>query len=143
VFYETLHAVPALADADALLERWTRLRALRAPVRKKIEALRAEGKVGSSLQAEADYRVAEADRGLLASLGDDLRFVLLTSAVRVRPGDAAGDTDAAVEVSPSAHAKCERCWHYTGDVGADQAHPQLCARCVTNLYGAGEVRRYA
>ncbi|MGW8271255.1 MAG: isoleucine--tRNA ligase, partial [Burkholderiales bacterium] len=143
VFYETLHDFPALADADALLERWTRLRALRAPVRKRIEALRAEGKVGSSLQAEVDYRVAEADRALLASLGEELRFVLLTSAARVHAGSAAGDEDAAVDVAPSAHAKCERCWHYTADVGADQAHPQLCARCVTNLYGAGEARRHA
>jgi len=143
VFYETLHAFPAVADADALLARWTRLRALRTPVRKRIEALRAEGKVGSSLQAEVDYRVAEADRALLASLGEDLRFVLLTSAARVHPGGAAGDEDAAVEVTPSTQGKCERCWHYTADVGADAAHPQLCARCVSNLYGAGEVRRHA
>jgi len=143
VFYETLHALPAPRDAGMLLERWARLRALRMPVRKRIEALRAEGKVGSSLQAEIDFRVAEPDRALLASLDDDLRFVLLTSAARVHPGAAAGDDDAAVEVRPSLHAKCERCWHYRAEVGADAAHAQLCARCVQNLTGEGEVRRYA
>ncbi|KPJ79612.1 MAG: isoleucine--tRNA ligase [Gammaproteobacteria bacterium SG8_30] len=143
VFYETLHALPAVPDGEALLARWTRLRELRAPVRKRIEALRAAGKVGSSLQAEVDYRVDDADHALLASLGEDLRFVLLTSAARVHSGGAAGDEDAAVEVTPSAHAKCERCWHYRADVGADAAHPALCGRCVSNLHGAGEVRRHA
>jgi isoleucyl-tRNA synthetase len=145
VFYETLHRLPAVPDAEPLLARWTRLRALRAPVRKRIEALRAEGKVGSSLQAEVDYRVDAADHALLASLGEDLRFVLLTSAARVHPGGAAGDDvdEAAVEVTPSRHAKCERCWHYRADVGADAAHPELCARCVSNLHGEGEVRRHA
>ncbi|MDX1376751.1 MAG: class I tRNA ligase family protein, partial [Burkholderiales bacterium] len=143
VFYETLVAAPAVPEGEALIARWARLRALRAPVRKRIEALRAEGRVGSSLQAEVDYRVNDADRALLESLGDDLRFVLLTSAARVHPGGAAGDDDAAVEVTPSGHAKCERCWHYRADVGADAAHPLLCARCVSNLHGAGEVRRHA
>jgi len=145
VFYETLHRLPAVPDAEPLLARWTRLRALRAPVRKRIEALRAEGKVGSSLQAEVDYRVDAADYALLASLGEDLRFVLLTSAARVHAGGTAGDDDdeAAVEVTPSRHAKCERCWHYRADVGADAAHPELCARCVSNLHGEGEVRRHA
>jgi len=143
VFYETLHRLPAVADAEPLLARWTRLRALRLPVRKRIEALRAEGKVGSSLQAEVDYRVDAADHALLASLGEDLRFVLLTSAARVHAGGVAGDDDAAVEVTPSSHAKCERCWHYRADVGADAAHPALCARCVSNLYGDGEIRRHA
>lgn len=119
------------------------MRALRAPARKRIEALRGEGVVGSSLQAEVDYRVGDADYALLTSLGDDLRFVLLTSAVRVHHtgGDAGSDAD--VEVQASAHGKCERCWHYRADVGADAAHPALCPRCVSNLFGAGEVRRHA
>jgi isoleucyl-tRNA synthetase len=143
VFYETLVALPAVPEAEALLARWARLRALRAPVRKRIEALRAAGKVGSSLQVEVDYRVNDADRALLESLGEDLRFVLLTSAARVHPGSAAGDDDAAVEVTPSGRDKCERCWHYTADVGLEAAHPALCARCVSNLHAAGETRRYA
>jgi len=143
VFYETLQPLPGVADSEALLARWTRLRALRAPVRKRIEALRAAGKVGSSLQAEADYRVDDADYALLSSLGEELRFVLLTSAARAQPGGSAGDDDAAVEVTPSTHAKCERCWHWRDDVGADREHPTLCGRCVSNLFGAGEPRTAA
>ncbi len=135
VFFHTLYALPQPERAPALLAKWDRLRALRAPVLKRIEELRAAGKVGSSLQAEADLHVNGADQELLASLGEDLRFVLLTSAARVHRGDG----EMRVDVAPSAHAKCDRCWHYRPDV--DSAG--LCARCETNLHGRGESRRYA
>jgi isoleucyl-tRNA synthetase len=134
VFFHTWHEIPRPADGDALLERWTRLRELRAPVRKQLEELRVAGKVGSSLQAELDLAVNGSDYELLASLGEDLKFVMLTSAVRVARAEAS-----AVTVTPSAHPKCERCWHYRGDV--DDAG--LCGRCRTNLHGAGEERRHA
>jgi isoleucyl-tRNA synthetase len=132
VFFQTWYALPRPADAAALVDKWERLRALRDPVRKNIEALRAEGKVGSSLQAEVDYQASGSDYELLASLGEELKFVLLTSAARLQQGDAS------VEVRPSAHAKCERCWHYRADVNDDG----LCGRCQSNLRGPGETRRY-
>jgi isoleucyl-tRNA synthetase len=133
VFLTTWHELPAPAGAAELMAKWTRLRALRDPVRKEIEALRAEGKVGSSLQAEVDFGAAGEDYDLLASLGDDLQFLLLTSAARVRR---TGELE--VKVKTSEHPKCERCWHYRADVN-DEA---LCARCQSNLRGAGEVRRH-
>jgi isoleucyl-tRNA synthetase len=135
VFFQTIHELPQPAQAEALLARWDRLRELRAPVLKSIEELRAAGKVGSSLQAEAVLHVDGQDYALLASLGDDLRFVLITSAARVSKD--AGELR--VEVSPSAHAKCERCWHYRADV--DEAG--LCGRCRSNLNGPGEPRTHA
>ncbi|HEY0906915.1 MAG TPA: zinc finger domain-containing protein, partial [Methylophilus sp.] len=46
-------------------------------------------------------------------------------------------------VKPSAHQKCDRCWHYRADVGSNAEHPSICGRCVSNLFGSGEVRRYA
>src|SRR5690606_25708245 len=116
-------------------ERWARLRELRAPVRKRIEDLRAEGKVGSSLQAEVDLYAGGVDYELLASLGEDLKFVLLTSAARVHRAE--GEVRA--EVQPSHHRKCERCWHYRADV----SDAGLCGRCETNLNGAGELRVHA
>ena len=134
VFFQTWHELPAIPGAPDLLEKWTRLRELRAPVRKSIEALRAAGKVGSSLQAEVELQVNGADYELLASFGEDLKFVLLTSAARVQR---AGATS--VRVIPSRHAKCERCWHYRADVNP----AGLCGRCESNLHGAGEQRRYA
>jgi isoleucyl-tRNA synthetase len=135
VFFHTLHELPQPAGADGLLEKWNRIRVLRAPARKEIEELRVAGKVGSSLQAEIELHVDGADFEALASLGDDLKYVMLTSGARtVRSGEAAR-----VSVRPSEHAKCERCWHYRADVGSEG----LCARCNSNLNGPGEKRVHA
>jgi isoleucyl-tRNA synthetase len=133
VFFHTWHELPVPADGAALLAKWTRLRELRSPVRKQIEDLRAAGKVGSSLQAEVEMSAPQADYELLASLGAELKFLLMTSAARVKTGDAL-----AANVSVSPHAKCERCWHYAADVNGEG----LCGRCQTNLKGAGERRQH-
>jgi isoleucyl-tRNA synthetase len=134
VFFHTWHELPQPADAVELMAKWARLRELRNPVRKEIETLRAAGRVGSSLQAEVDLYADGADYEVLASLDDDLKFVMLTSAARVHRA-----REPRVEVAPSAHRKCERCWHYRADVN-DEA---LCGRCQLNLNGPGERRRYA
>lgn len=78
---------------------------------------------------------------MLANLGDDLRFVLITSHVTIHR--AASEADERIKVIPSMHPKCERCWHYRADVGSDPLHPPLCGRCVSNLFGDGEARKYA
>ena len=127
-----------MPDADALVAKWQRILAVRAVVQKELEAVRQSGAIGSSLQAEVAITAPAADYEALAALGDDLRFVTITSAATVAPGDAL-----AVRVTPSAHPKCERCWHWRADVGADAAHPTLCGRCVANLFGAGEPRQFA
>jgi isoleucyl-tRNA synthetase len=136
VFLETFSDL-GTPDA-ALLERWARIREIREVVNKDIEAVRAQGKLGSSLQAHLHLTVTEQDHALLGSLGEDLKFVFITSAVTLQAGPQAG-----VQVSVSGAAKCERCWHYRDDVGHDRAHPGLCGRCTSNLYGAGEQRRIA
>ncbi|MFN5723799.1 MAG: zinc finger domain-containing protein, partial [Betaproteobacteria bacterium] len=112
---------------------------------RELEAVRSSGGIGSSLQAEVELSLGPEDYALVTSLNDDLRFVLITSQARAVLTSAAGaGTEAgAVRVTPSAHAKCERCWHWRADVGADAAHPGICGRCVSNLHGAGEVRRVA
>src|SRR4051812_26867501 len=134
VFFHTWHELPQPKDAAALMAKWARLRELRNPVRKEIETLRAAGKVGSSLQAEVDFHADGADYEVLASLGDDLKFVMLTSAARVHRASAPR-----VEVRPSTLRKCERCWHYRADVNEEA----LCGRCEVNLNGPGEHRTYA
>ncbi len=127
------------AEPDAaLLAKWARIRELREVVNKEIEALREKGEVGSSLQAKVTLTAPPQDHALLASLGDDLKFVFITSAIDLVAGDALQ-----VSASASTSPKCERCWHYRDDVGADAAHPTLCGRCVSNLYGAGESRTVA
>ena len=128
-----------LPEGDAaLLAKWTRIREIRDVVNKDIEAVRVEGKVGASLQAEVSISAQHEDLALLQSLADDLKFVLITSAARAVAGDAL-----AVAVTPSEASKCERCWHYRDDVGVNPAHPTLCGRCDSNLHGSGELRSKA
>jgi isoleucyl-tRNA synthetase len=110
-------------------------------VQKVLESLRAEGRIGASLQAEVEVRASGDRYAALASLGDDLRFVLITSAARATRVDAPADET--IVATPSAHAKCERCWHYRADVGVDPAHTTICGRCVSNLEGPGEPRQHA
>lgn len=136
IFMETYAEFPA-PDA-ALLAKWSRIRELRDAVNKDIETLRADGKVGSSLQANVVLEVPAEDRALLAGLGEDLKFVFITSAIEVAAASAV-----ATKVTPSTDAKCERCWHYRADVGHDPAHPTICGRCTSNLFGAGEDRKFA
>ncbi len=138
VFFQTLHVLPAVAGAPALLARWEKMRAIRADVRRQLEELRTAGRIGSSLAAEVDFHADTEGAAFLASFGEDLRFVLLTSAARVH-----GDGAARVEVVPSVHAKCERCWHFRPDVGSVAEHPTICGRCAGNLSGADETRRFA
>jgi isoleucyl-tRNA synthetase len=121
-----------------LMEKWSRILKLREEVNKEIELVRSQGLVGSSLQAEVDLTLAKNDMQLLQSLGEDVRFVFITSALSLHAGEALG-----IKVAPSAHTKCERCWHYREEVGHDTVHATLCGRCTSNLFGAGESRLVA
>jgi isoleucyl-tRNA synthetase len=126
------------SDSPEFSRRWTAIMGVRDAVLKRLESSRERGEIGSSLQAEIAITAPAPVYEALSSLGDDLRFVMITSSATVSRGD-----ELDIQVTPSAHAKCERCWHYRGDVGADQSHPTLCGRCVANLYGGGEPRRFA
>ena len=132
------HDLPKPAGEGDLLSKWGQLRNVRGEVTKALEEQREAGKIGSSLQAEVEIRCGGEKYDLLASLGDDLKFVLITSKVTVLQADAE-----AIAVNPAPHAKCERCWHVREDVGANAEHPTLCGRCVSNLYGEGEARAHA
>jgi isoleucyl-tRNA synthetase len=124
--------------ADGLLAKWARIREIRDLVNKEIEQLRAAGTVGASLQATVQLTVAPEDHALLASLGDDLKYVFITSAIELIAGNAIQ-----ISAGASLDPKCERCWHYRADVGHDAQHPTLCGRCNSNLFGAGETRVHA
>ncbi|MGL6080856.1 isoleucine--tRNA ligase [Methyloversatilis discipulorum] len=141
VMLTTWHELPEQADEAALMARWTRIRTLRAESARVLETLRSEGGIGSSLQAEVEVRAAGELHDDLASLGDDLRFVLITSAATLKK--VASEAEQGVTATPSAHAKCARCWHYRADVGSHAEHPELCGRCDANLHGAGEAREHA
>jgi isoleucyl-tRNA synthetase len=141
IFTQTYYALPEIKNDAALLGKYAALRELRAEVMKQLEEVRIAGGIGSSLQAEVEIKAAGDKFDLLQGFGDDLKFVLITSQATVtRVTDAAAE---AVIVTPSAQQKCERCWHYRADVGAHVEHAGLCGRCVTNLFGRGEARKFA
>ncbi len=157
VLLETWYDIPAMyadaAAADASLNEWERIIAVREIVGKELERLRVAGGIGSGLDAEVDLYCGRELLDQLTHLADELRFVLITSEARVHdsnapPAEAAHFSLASgdefwVTVAPSAQTKCVRCWHHRADVGRHAEHPELCGRCVENVAGVGEQRRYA
>ena len=123
---------------DALLAKWTRIREIRDAINKDIETLRADGKLGSSLQADVSLELEADEFELLSSLAADMKFVCITSAIKLIAASARK-----ISVKPSINTKCERCWHYVDDVGSSSEHSTICGRCISNLYGAGETRKFA
>ncbi len=131
-------------------ERWNQVMVLREVVARAIEVLRKEGSVGSSLGSEVGIYADGAAGETLAWLGDELRFILITSAAEFGAlADAPADAQhietelgtVALWVKPSEHAKCVRCWHQREEVGTSDKHPELCGRCISNVDGPGEQRR--
>ncbi len=121
---------------------WNYIRNLRVQeVNKLLEALRQEGKIGSSLASELDIYATGKEYDYLMLLGEDLKFAFITSRATVHKGDERKPTS--FKVSSTTYTKCDRCWHYRADVGAHTEHPTICGRCVSNLFGVGEVRKYA
>jgi isoleucyl-tRNA synthetase len=135
VFFHTMHEIPAHGLDAATLGAWADVRQFRDIVSPRIEEKRAAKELGSSLQAEADIYASGAAYESLARLGDDLRFVLITSRAALHRADG----PVRVEVRASGNRKCDRCWHYRADVNEEG----LCGRCVSNLNGPGEPRRHA
>ncbi|MGK2927250.1 MAG: class I tRNA ligase family protein, partial [Lysobacterales bacterium] len=153
IFFETWYeGLFELDNAAAERVRWQRVMKVRDEVSKCIEAVRRDGRAGSSLAVDVDLWLDGPLREAIDSLGDELRFVLLTSEARVGGLDEApaaaerirlDEGEVALTVTPSVQQKCVRCWHYRADVGSDPEHPELCGRCVENVAGAGETRRIA
>ena len=141
IFLHTAYVLPDVLDAELLERRWMLVRETRALVQKELEQLRVKGIIGSSLQGEVTVRAGGATYQALAALADDLRFVFITSGVEVVADEAQSEAQASVRASE--HIKCGRCWHYRADVGVSPQHPELCGRCVSNLFGDGEPRAHA
>ncbi len=139
VLFHTLHEFPSMPEKseEALLQKWQAVRLAREAVTAAIEPLRTDKTVGSSLQVDAEITAPDDVAGYLKALGSELRFALLVSKVSVNKGEALSASARA-----SSGEKCERCWHYTDDIGSNVGHPSLCARCADNVDGIGETRDY-
>ncbi|KFE44114.1 isoleucine--tRNA ligase [Pseudomonas syringae] len=147
-WYEGLSEMPADFELDRAY--WERIMEVKVAVNKEMENLRAAKAIGGNLQAEVTLYAQDSLVADLAKLGNELRFVLITSTASVEPVlDAPADavvtevTGLKLKVVKSGHPKCARCWHHRADVGVDPAHPEICGRCVDNISGSGEVRHYA
>ncbi len=151
VLLETWYDGLAPLDGAAIdAQQWGKIITTREAVSKELEKLRVAGDIGSSLDAEVDIYCDQEWHAALALLHDELRFVLITSDARIhapdwKPADLTQEAEKGlwIRVTPSAHVKCVRCWHHRADVGANSEHPEICLRCVENVAGKGEVRRYA
>ncbi len=129
---------------------WQRAMAIKNAVNKELEVQRAAGKVKGSLSSEVVLYCDDRTLRSLEVLGEELRFVLITSQARLATLADAPDSAVATEVDGlkivvtlSGHGKCARCWHHREDVGASELHPELCGRCIDNIEGAGEQRSFA
>jgi isoleucyl-tRNA synthetase len=148
VFHETWHALPQ-TPADVI--DWEALLALRSDVMRELEKLRDAGRIGAPLDARVEVYCTRGELARFAALGAELRFLLITSEAQVSeaastPAGAVaamgtGSSGVWLRVEPSEDPKCVRCWQRRRDVGSDPRHPQLCARCVSNVEGPGEERK--
>ncbi len=136
-WYEGLAPLPA--DAPLNAADFDQLLALREQVAKVLEPMRANGAIGAALEAEITVAANEETTSRWQPLAEELRFLLISGDVQVRP---ATTDEVFVSAQPTGKQKCVRCWHYRADVGSVAAHPELCGRCVTNIDGAGEDRRW-
>lgn len=140
VFEELWYDLPAHGLSDTQIQDWENIIEVRSLANKAIEEKRGAGEVGSSLQAEISIAVDGDTYDSLARMEDALRFVFITSQAKVEKQSGSG---LKFNVVASQYTKCDRCWHYRQDVGATAEHPTICGRCVSNLFGPGESRKYA
>jgi isoleucyl-tRNA synthetase len=147
-WYDKLQALPKESEYD--MAYWQRMNEVRDEINKALEVKRAEGVIGSGLEADVTIYASASRLQDLTALGEELRFVFITSGARVLPESskpdnalATGLNDLWLEVVALEASKCERCWHRQSSVGQDSHYPTLCARCISNISGEGEQRLYA
>ena len=152
VLLDQWYEFPAMDLGGLDMGFWNEAMGVREAVSKELEKLRKAKTIGSSLAAEVTLYCDDALAGRLNGLGDELRFVLITSYATIAPlADKAADAvqgewsgpELWIKAAPTGHTKCVRCWHHREDVGSHAEHPELCGRCVENVAGDGETRNFA
>ncbi|MDH2273650.1 isoleucine--tRNA ligase [Moraxella porci] len=137
IFTTEWYELPTPAMTDISSDEWQAIVDAKDIINKAIEDARTDKIISSNLTAKVAITAPAQTAEILAKLGDELRFVFITSDATVNTGD----TLSAI-ITPADGSKCVRCWHIRTDVGQDSSHPELCTRCIENL-GDGEVRHYA
>jgi len=141
-FYDGLFALDSNEQFDDAY--WQQILTVRDEINRVLETARNDKIIGGGLEAEVTIFANDEYARLLAKLGNELRFVTITSKADVKPLAAADVAEGevkglAIKVIHSANHKCPRCWHYS-DSPTENA---LCSRCEENVNGNGEVRKFA
>ena len=139
IFTDYWYELPKHGLSNEDINDWNNIIKVRAEVNKRIEEVRESGKIGSSLQAQLRINANKDIMESLTRFKDDLKFIFISSDVTIN----LHDDDLNIEATPSPYKKCERCWHYAESVGQNKEHPSICKRCISNLFGSGEVRIHA
>ena len=139
IFSDYWYELPKHGLSNEDINDWNNIIKVRAEVNKRIEEVRESGKIGSSLQAQLRINANKDIMESLTRFKDDLKFIFISSDVTIN----LHDDDLNIEATPSPYKKCERCWHYAESVGQNKEHPSICKRCISNLFGSGEVRIHA
>lgn len=149
VFSQEWYSLPETNVADGMDQSyWEWLAKVKEAVNKALELQRKEGTIGKALEAELVLYCDANAMSKLNKLGNELKFLLMTSKAEVEPltpeaGLIASEVEGvAISLTPTSATKCVRCWHHTDDVGQNTDHPELCGRCVENVEGKGEERHY-
>jgi len=140
-WYTGLPEEPQSAPFDAAF--WKTVLKVREGVNRELEDKRTAGEIGANLDADVTIRANGSVLEKLNLLDDELRFLLITSGAEAVDRSGVADGEAVViDAGKSGYAKCGRCWHRREDVGVSEGHPELCGRCVSNVEGPGETRRF-
>jgi len=150
VFVAEWYPLPRLSSKEGISkDDWASILLAKEAINKVIEEQRKEGLIKGSLGADIAVYADQALHKTLAKLGDELRFVTITSKAVLSPLSDVGDLPESslsglrVAVSHSTATKCVRCWHFIEDVGDQEDHPEVCGRCIDNISGVGETRAHA
>ena len=135
--YHTTPELPQIKDAAKLVAKWATIQDFRTTVLKELENKRTAGLIGSSLQAKLIIHADHELYSVLNTLGEDLKFAYMVSEVNLQ---SAPVTSVVVVVSDD--SKCDRCWHYSSEIGSNPEHPLICPRCTENVIGLGETRSF-
>ena len=137
VFLATLKDLESF-KSDLSNEDWKRMLEVKEEVNQNIEESRAAGIIKGSLDASIELILDSDDFNLVNKFASEMHFFFIVSECNILEGDSFK-----ISVSKSTAEKCVRCWHRNESVGSNGKHPELCNRCVENLDGPGEDRRFA
>jgi isoleucyl-tRNA synthetase len=152
VLFETWYdGLVATQNSPEQRRYWADLLAIRDTASRVLEGMRKAEQIGAALEAKLAIHAGAAAMARYAPVADELRFFFISSELHLdlaggQPHDAVltelEGADVWVSATVSDAAKCVRCWHRRADVGTHTEHPELCSRCVSNIEGPGENRRW-